>query len=602
MSTYRVVRLLTNRLYPTYQLYALMDYSKTAPRDGLRLGALIVMDWLRQRLGKYTPPELMNIPGPEAWRQMGEECLVSLHMHAGFVIDIVSLPEQGMWSLQITEPDLGSDPGDPNQARAPVPGRIIETNVGFHIRGKELECGFQTVISDPEGTPRPADVYRLSPVRRLLEHPEFGLRQITPLTEKVVPLRTVEQLKTLIKLWRQEENQLPCVIFSQMRPGEEEVPLLRFDTNAITAHLPILPLPTPEKIEPRDPPYDMAAFAARGAGFCRTYLLADTLWEKFAAQLPIPASPGDILVLEPSVFGGQVRNFSFKASQARQKETMVSLWDLIGSYPRERSVSFGEIAFLSAAREELLRSTERAFQCSSEVSDHWAERLEQLETRWRAEIAEKDEAVRALTEQLDRQRQYCSRLEREKTELRQAIKAAEEHGRLCLAEQSEELAFLRRKLNQPTRHEDIPAWTELYFQGRLLLHHKAISLLEGKDARGVDVGLICDALDFLATDYWDRRYRRISSEEMHTRCSAKYGRPFEIKPTGTTTVEFTPSQYKIKYFVGARGKPVESPLDYHLRVGNAPEDLLRIYFLHDDEKRLIVVGSLPRHLRAITIS
>ena len=46
---------------------------------------------------------------------------------------------------------------------------------------------------------------------------------------------------------------------------------------------------------------------------------------------------------------------------------------------------------------------------------------------------------------------------------------------------------------------------------------------------------------------------------------------------------------------------MESGLDYHLRVGSDPENLLRIYFLHDDKKKLIVVGSLPRHLRTVTI-
>lgn len=105
----------------------------------------------------------------------------------------------------------------------------------------------------------------------------------------------------------------------------------------------------------------------------------------------------------------------------------------------------------------------------------------------------------------------------------------------------------------------------------------------------------------MATDYWASRYQRISREELLSRCSKKYGRPFEVKPTGNLTVEHTPTEYKIKYFPGAKGKPVESPLDFHLCVGNDPENLLRIYFLHDDKHQLIVVGSLPRHLKAISI-
>ncbi len=35
--------------------------------------------------------------------------------------------------------------------------------------------------------------------------------------------------------------------------------------------------------------------------------------------------------------------------------------------------------------------------------------------------------------------------------------------------------------------------------------------------------------------------------------------------------------------------------------GNDPGNLLRIYFFHDDENNLIVVGSLPDHLRAVKV-
>lgn len=133
-TPYRVVRLQRNHLYPTYQLFAHMASKKTTPQDGLRLAALTTMEWLRLRLGDTVPKELL-LPGPEEFRSCSEEALQSLHLNAGFVIDIVSLPEQGAWSLQITEPDLGSDPGNPKQARQAVPGRIIETNIGFRIVG-----------------------------------------------------------------------------------------------------------------------------------------------------------------------------------------------------------------------------------------------------------------------------------------------------------------------------------------------------------------------------------------------------------------------------------------------------------------------------------
>lgn len=105
-NPYRVVRLLKNQLYPTYQLHGYMTNKKTAPQDGLRLAGLLTMEWLRQRLGEYAPEELLRLPESFAYLDADDSVLPSLHIHCGFLVDIVSLPDQGVWTLQITEPDL----------------------------------------------------------------------------------------------------------------------------------------------------------------------------------------------------------------------------------------------------------------------------------------------------------------------------------------------------------------------------------------------------------------------------------------------------------------------------------------------------------------
>lgn len=537
-----MVRLLKNHIYPTYQLHAFMANRRTTPRDGLRLGALITMEWLRQRLGDEAPCELAGMPSPSAYRDVGDECLVSLRVSSGFMIDIVSLPERGIWTLQIEEPDLGSAPGDPEQERPAVPGRIIETNVAFKITGARLECGFQTVISDPAGTAT-AQVYRLAVVRRLIRHPDFGLFQLTDLDHEAFPISTAGQLKTMLEVWRDKGNDLPCVVFTRPKPAEKPAELPRLDTFHPISPLPIPPMERmPE--EPPVPaiPYDVEGFARSAVTFCRTYVAEAALLDRLTGAVGKSISPGDIVLLEPPGFGGAASVLPWKSSKVRQKEAMAALRQRILSYPRGKDVAFGQIAFLSDAREDLLRHTAQAIETSAGTAARWEEKLARAEERWAALLGEKDEKLAALTAQLERQREYCRRLEREKA-----------------------------------------------------------VLLEDRSARDVSLPLICDALDFLATDYWERRYDRITTEEMNSRCSEKYGRPFEVKPTGMRTVEFTPAQYKVKYFPGAAGKPVESPLDFHLGVGNDPENLLRVYFLHDDQKKLIVVGSLPRHLRAVTI-
>lgn len=116
----------------------------------------------------------------------------------------------------------------------------------------------------------------------------------------------------------------------------------------------------------------------------------------------------------------------------------------------------------------------------------------------------------------------------------------------------------------------------------------------------IDLPLLLDALDYLATDLWESRYAALSTEDALERCRRKYGRPFSVKPLSENTAKAF-SEYKIKYFPGFNGKPVESLLTDHLAIGNTGGKLLRIYFLYDDRQKLIVIGRLPEHGPTLTI-
>lgn len=608
-DTGKVVNLLQNQLYPTYQLYAQMANKKTEPKAGLRLAALITLQWLRQRLGDHVPKELSQLPEPSAYLEADDACLESFHINHGFVVDVVSLPDYGTWSLQITEPDLGSDPGNAEQRRAAVPGRIIETNVAYRITGKVLECGFKTVIADPEGTPEPAEVYRLAIIRRLLRHPDFGLRQITPLEEACTRVTTQDQVKTLLNVWRDADNQMPCVVFTQIErkkemPSFEDVlqptgmrsfPKIAPELQAIKKENSTLISNT------RDPDYDLDRFAKSAVAYCRTYLLEAEASKRFSQMSGLQYAPGDILVLEPLIFGGGSRKIPYRDSAVRRGETIERLKEDCFTYPRGKEMTFGSIAFLSAARESLFDRMDSISRKIEGVSEELARTIQTLRAESNEELKKRDRDNEKLQEQLKHQREYQSRLESEKDDLREAHAIELEKLNAIILDRDETIAYLKRKIGQPKSHQDVPDWVKRNFSERMVFHDRAANLICDKSAQNVNLELICDALDFLATDYWERRYNQISTEEMNTRCAEKYGRPFEVSPVGSTTIEFTPQQYRIKYFRNEAGKLIESGLNYHLRVGNDPENLLRIYFLHDDEKQLIVIGSLPKHLRAVSI-
>ena len=601
-------KLTRNQQYPAYQLHAVMANKKTPPREGLKLAALSVLDWLKNRLGENAPEEFSTFPAPEDYRRTEERILHSFTLNMGFTVDVAAMLDHDIWAMRIIEPDLDYDT-ETGEHRQAVPGRTLDTGIAFRIVGSQLECGFRTLVSEPVGTDQRAGVCCPRVVERLMDHPDFGLREQSPLEGALVRLDSRDQMRAVLDLWQNKSNPLPCVIFTQTRTQPQKVALPPMEGLVGKPALPggMFPLPLPEqplrteKPTVSDPPYDMEGLARNGGPFFHTYLLKDELLERFSKSVKEKAEPGDVFVLEPAAFGGKLHRHPLKPNKSRRQELMDKLDTELHSYLRGRQVDFGRVMFIQEAKERWKEHTKREMQNAQELSARWEEKLNALNDDWMERMMARQTEVDRLREQLTRQQEYGDRLEREKEELRQSNLAQQAAMRLRVEEAEEKAAYLKRKLDQPKEHAKVAEWVSRYFQGRLILHPRAVDLLADKTARDINIETICDALDFLATDYWERRYHQLSSEEMNTRCAEKYGRPFDIRPTGSTTIEFTPSQYKVKYFTGKRGKPVESPLDFHLSVGSDPQNLLRIYFLHDDEKQLIVVGSLPRHLRAVTI-
>ena len=598
----KVVKLQKNEIYPTFQLFA-RAANKGDPLVIMKKAAKTVLEWLMQRLGEDAPKDLTEFFS-------GEDPFFSYHISRGYVVDVVSLPDEGTWTLMISEPDLGSDPGNPEQIRQPVPGRVFETNIGFCVNGGKLECGFQTLISDPGYAFEKAPVYRLTPVKMLANDPDVGLSQVTELSPYSKKVDTKTDLKSLLELWKDEENRLPFVIFTSPKkncPDPRSVPEFKptLDLSIFSSALRNLSsVPKVMEQEPdRDdgPAYDTAAFARSCFSFCRTYELSAALTGELSDSVKRRLNPGDTVVLEPAEYGGGVNVIQYSPLSSKQKQIFEELRNDMHCYFRGRSYRFGNVKFLSTAR-GIMQSAAERLEKEAESSERGLKEAHALrEAELRSEIRDLEEEIEKLKAQISRLKQYGSEFENEKEEIRASYERQLAESRSVCDEKDAKIEFLLRKTDRPTEHSGIAEWVKKHFENRLILHPKAEELLLDRSARSVSLNLICDALDHLATDYWDNRYGDVSEDEMRTRCSDKYGRPFDICPVGEMTVEYTPQQYKIKYFEGMRGKPVESPLDWHLRVGNDSENLLRIYFLHDDKKKLIVVGSLPHHLRCVSI-
>jgi hypothetical protein len=291
-----------------------------------------------------------------------------------------------------------------------------------------------------------------------------------------------------------------------------------------------------------------------------------------------------------------VKKYGYCKDKKGRAETIKRIEDYVHCFAREKQFSFGTISFLSAARNELIRSSKEILLQSVATSEKEKQDFEEKITEWKAELIKKESEIDKLKSKLQKKEEELydvkynlghkeERLINENHELKDEI-----------AKKDELISYYNRKKSYPKSLDKIIDWASESFKDRIIFHEKAVKSMKSADPGKFDSLLICDALVYLATDYWEYVFGSLSLSGLQQKCSDKYGRPFEISPLSDYTIEHAPFEYKIKYFVGSDGKKHESVLDLHLKVGNKSDNLLRIYFLLDKEKQLIVIGSLPAHL------
>lgn len=657
-----IVKLLKNHLYATYQLHAVMANKKISPEEGLKLGALTVIDWVCQRLGSDVPDEL-QVPKPEDYSSFDISKLTSVHLNYGFVIDIIALPDKGIWSLQITEPDLGSDPGNPNQWRKPVAGRILETDVSFVINGKELECGVKTIISDPENT-KMADVYRPAFVKKLYNNLNFGLRHIIPIQPKLRYINNLEQLKNALQLYHNENNQLPLLIFTKVKKSivEAGLPLesLTVEELKVKNTAEVKYDDKGNRVHNIKAEHDLKEILAKEKakakgkkikGEAREQVIAHSIEElRVLARNPIVLEKKPILkqarkvtteyvfppyevmrfagafagfahvyMLEPalleklalqeniSIQDGDILVLEpqgFKGAKkiypiAEVEQNSRLLQKYIFTYPREKAVDFGNIYFLGGARDALVSTGNEAKALSMEQAKRFAMEQEIKDAQWQARLVDKNNELAKLENQINKQKQQLTIAEENVVKQKNRYENEFAKQQKMLAAKDEYIKFLEERIARPHTKKELPDWVRLKLSDHLVLLSKAISTLEAASVSNDRLEEIYDSLEFLAHEFWESRYASLTEEEVWLRSSKKYNKKFEVAPNSDSSINTYPGQYKIANYKEFGGNIVTKDLKFHLKSGNKSEHLVRIYFFFDDARKLIVVGSMPDHLDTV---
>ena len=656
---YLPLRLLRNTTYPSYQLYAVAGSGKAPPEAVLAIAVLETMSWLRSRFRDLDVPRELTTPESSAYAGFDLKSLQSFRIDMGYMVEVVWLPDELIWTLQLTEPDLGPRPGEIIQERPPVPGRLFETNVAFRILSGQVECGFRTVVSDPEGTTALCEVYRLAMIKHLARNPLVGLKQGWPIVGTAHQLSRMADLDKLQAWLKDRERMMLAVIVAESEPDQpaplpqptledlqrdvRKLPTVFFppttsyelppsstipsldklaaanlrgpgvtwkkstDPNTdehkpVPSPLPILPGPGQAEMskQPGDWLIDIKEIAHYKMGYAQIFALPLSRIADFQKITGQAIAPGDVLLIEPLAFGGDVERILRQQIASDTKTEEQRLNDRIQKAPKGKPMTFGSVHFLPAAKEIEQTNRLRQHLSNRELQQASNERANAAEHRHRGELQAMSDQHRLLNDRINRLKEQIFLADLEKEQLRARITTVESDFAQRLAEKDSEIMRLQALLCRPKNQGEIISWAEEYLGDGLFFHTRAKREMDGLTPGEVDVDLLCDALEYLATDYRDKLLGIIDEDECRNRSSRKYNRGFDVAKLTGTTIDMYPAQYKIKYYPSRLGKPVDSVLDLHLRIGNTNENLLRIYFLYDKEKKKLVIGSMPRHLNTVS--
>ncbi len=194
---YQPLLLLRNISYPTYQLYATAGRGQVSPENVLTIAILETIKWLRKRFRDFELPAELDLPNPENYCDFDVKNFKSFQIDVGYKVEVIWLNEEKIWTLQLTEPDLGIHHGKAKQGRLPVPGRIFETNIAYRVLDNQVECGFQTMVSEPKGTKEPCEVMRLAFIKHLARNANVKLFQEKQLIDSYDMIDNPHKIKSL---------------------------------------------------------------------------------------------------------------------------------------------------------------------------------------------------------------------------------------------------------------------------------------------------------------------------------------------------------------------------------------------------------------------
>ncbi len=358
MTDYMPLALLKTRSYPAYQFLGHIRYDGRSAGECMNYVILTVMSWIRQKLGNLTFPEELLSPDSSEYMNTSLENFCSFHFHEGIHIDITCLPDDGIWTLHIKEPDTETT------TRKAVIGRFFMTEVALKLVEDLVHFAVRIDVLDPmEGVAEVDYAFRPAFMRSLFSNKKLRITQVDLLRyDESYSVNNSHGLRHMMDVLRSPDNYMPCIIFTYALKNRKVMELVETLDEALGLvgaeasfknHLSTCSL-VPEMLEYGSPyvPYDAEHVARHAFGYGRVYLVEPNQFRAFQMNIGQEVHMGDILWCEPVKYGGDtcVLSFHDTDSAAEREKITERLLKKVHCYSKHKIYDYVDVVFEESAR------------------------------------------------------------------------------------------------------------------------------------------------------------------------------------------------------------------------------------------------------------
>ena len=642
-NTYQTTHITPARSYPTYQFHAHTVSSEPAS-DVFLICILESLRWLRNRLSDFNElPEELVTPEPEDYHSFCESRLSSFSLDLGCSIESVYLENEGIWTLTVSENDMGANIGS-EQERKPVQGRRFITDISFRKYPEHVEAGVRTICYEPVDTDAGCEVFRPTLVKKLSENPLVCFRNQYNIDGSPVIISSRSEAETFCDAVFSKECDMPFVIVCEpekvktVKKAAEVFESAKTVSVSAVSAVPAgglsgnftvktdfasdfsltmvkkndekksrddgrkfisLDVPKPkqnikkadlkEQYEYTDQKtIDYAALADSLKGFGIVVYLPEKCINTVNNKTGLGFEAGDAIVMMHGIVSETVKFDDFKNDpdvlrKRLKKEVRMML--------RGAAFSYGTIVFGTDARILGMSRKEQENMTLEERISLLENQKNALEQKIR-ELQNNDNGMRMNAEEL---RNTSKKLEaeireREKAEAA-AKKAVEKLEKISdsYRKSSSVISFYKKKAEDaghfPDNAEDVCSWAEKTLSEGIVITSRARNELK-KYSGALDVADLCDGLYYLNA-YAAYRLGNISEDELNLyaeSCS------WEVTGCGKGALRTCADDYTVTH------DGIKYTLDLHIKNGVSSQLLIRIYFCWSDETGKVIIGSMPGHL------